>query len=79
MAQIAQASLLGPFVTSIGNRKVRNLAVKPNKDAGYLKRLVEIGKVKPVIDRCFPLSEAVDALRYYEDGHSAGKVIVTIQ
>ncbi len=43
-----------------------------------LKDLIEAGKVTPVIDRTFPLSEAGDALRYVEPGHARGKVIITI-
>ena len=39
--------------------------------------LIAAGKVKPVIDRRFPLSQIVEALRWVDDGHAAGKVIVT--
>jgi NADPH:quinone reductase-like Zn-dependent oxidoreductase len=42
-----------------------------------LKERIATGKVKPVIDRRFPLSQIVDALRWVDDGHAAGKVIVT--
>jgi NADPH:quinone reductase-like Zn-dependent oxidoreductase len=46
-------------------------------DVAKLKELIATGKVKPVIDRRFPLSQIVDALRWVDDGHAAGKVIVT--
>jgi NADPH:quinone reductase-like Zn-dependent oxidoreductase len=53
--------------------------VKPNKDLAFMKELIEAGKVKPVIDRCYPLSEAAEALRYYGEGHSQGKVVITVE
>jgi len=53
--------------------------VKPNQaDLLVLKELCETGKVKPVIDRQFPLSEVASAVRYVEDGHARGKVVVTV-
>jgi NADPH:quinone reductase-like Zn-dependent oxidoreductase len=52
---------------------------KPNqKDLVIMKGLLETGKVKPVIDRCYPLSEVADALRYLEEGHAQGKVVITV-
>jgi NADPH:quinone reductase-like Zn-dependent oxidoreductase len=42
-----------------------------------MKELLEAGKVVSVIDRCYPLSEAAEALRYLEKGHARGKVIIT--
>ncbi len=48
------------------------------KDLVYLKELLADGKVVPVIDRCYPLSETAEALRYLEAGHAQGKVVITI-
>jgi len=79
MAQIFQPMLLGPWISSEG-RKMTNLAMKPDqKDLTYLKELIESGKVKPVIDKSYPLSELPTALEYYGEGHSRGKVVVTIE
>jgi len=43
-----------------------------------MKELIEAGKVKPVIDRCYKLSEVAEALRYYGEGHARGKVVITV-
>ena len=49
------------------------------KDLVFLKELLEAGKVVPVIDKRYPLSEAAEALRYYGEGHSQGKVVITVE
>ena len=46
------------------------------EDVDALAKLIKAGKVKPVIDRRYPLSEIVEALRWVDDGHARGKVIV---
>ena len=51
----------------------------PNKrDQIYLKELLDGGKVAPVIDRSYALSEVPDALRYFQKGHAQGKVVITV-
>jgi len=44
-----------------------------------MKALIESSKVKPAIDRCYPLQDAADALRYLGQGHACGKVVITMQ
>jgi NADPH:quinone reductase-like Zn-dependent oxidoreductase len=44
-----------------------------------LKDLVEAGKVRPVIERCYQLSEVPAAIRYLETGHASGKLVVAIR
>ncbi len=61
-----------------GGGKVGILAHEPNKDLAFLKELFEAGKFVPVIDRCYPLREAPEALRYFGEGHFRGKVIITM-
>ena len=47
-------------------------------DLAFIKGLLESGKIKPVIDRCYPLREVPEALRYLEEGHAQGKVVITV-
>jgi NADPH:quinone reductase-like Zn-dependent oxidoreductase len=54
------------------------VSTEPLEDLLALKELVESGKVTPVIDRTYPLIEAPDAIRYLEEGHAAGKIVITI-
>lgn len=78
MAQIFQPMLFGPLL-STGGRKMTNLAMKPNTgDLAFIKELIEAGQVVPVIDKSYPLSELPEALRYYGEGHSRGKVVITM-
>ena len=64
----------------LGGKKVGLMATaKANqKDLLILKELLEAGKVTPVIDRRYPLSETAEAIRYLESGRARGKVIVTV-
>ena len=52
---------------------------KPNKDLNILNELIESGKVKPVIDRCFPLSETAEASQHFGEGHFKGKIVITVE
>jgi len=79
MAQIFQSMLLGPWMSMTGSKKMGNSMTKPNKkDLVFMKELLEAGKVVPVIDRRYPLSEVAEALRYLEEGHAQGKVVITV-
>lgn len=78
MAQLSQALLLGPWISMTGSKKMGNLAAKVNqKDLVFMKDLLEAGKVVPVIERRYPLSQAAEALRYLEEGHARGKVVIS--
>ncbi len=58
---------------------MRVVTAKTNqKDLGVLKELLEGGKVVPVIDRCDPLIETAEALRYLEEGHACRKIVITM-
>ena len=76
---LLQALLLGPLISRTGGQKMRFFITKPNRqDLAFVKELLEAGKVKPVIDRRYPLSETADAVRYLEEGHARGKVVITV-
>jgi NADPH:quinone reductase-like Zn-dependent oxidoreductase len=77
--QMFQAMALGPFLSMGGFQKMRNLLMKPNQaDLLVLKSLVEAGKVFPIIDRQYSLSEVPKAIGYLEEGHAQGKVVITM-
>lgn len=76
--QLTEALLLGPLL-SVGGKQFGNVLVKPDqRDLLLLKQLCESGKVKPVIDRRFTLSEVPAAIRYLEEGHARGKVVIAL-
>jgi len=78
--QMFQAMLLGPWISRTGRQKMGNSAHKPNqKDLLCMKELIEAGKVKPLIDRRFPLCDVAGAMRYLEAGHAQGKVVITVE
>lgn len=79
MKQIFQAQLLGPWISMGGRRKLTGLTLQPNKYLIFMKELIEAGKVKPVIDRCYPFIKAAEALRYYGEGKTRGKVVLTFK
>ena len=78
--QIFQAMLMGSWMSETEGKKMGGVSAKRSqKDLAFLKELLEAGKVVPVIDRCYPLSEAAEALRYLGEGHARGKVVITVE
>jgi NADPH:quinone reductase-like Zn-dependent oxidoreductase len=70
-----RALVLSPFVS----QKLGTFVNKENhEDLLVLGELIESGKVTPVIDRTYPLSEVPEAIRYLEEGHARGKVVITV-
>jgi NADPH:quinone reductase-like Zn-dependent oxidoreductase len=79
LARLLQTILFGPLLSSIGSKKTRFFLAKINhKDLVSLKCLLETGKVKPVIDRRYSLSDGAEALRYLAEGHAQGKVVIIV-
>jgi NADPH:quinone reductase-like Zn-dependent oxidoreductase len=79
-AQIFQSMLMGSLMSETGGRKMGGVSAKRSqKDLTILKELLEAGKVTPVIDRRYPLSEAAEALRYLGEGHARGKVVIIVE
>jgi NADPH:quinone reductase-like Zn-dependent oxidoreductase len=67
------------LVSMFGSRKYVLLLHKANKGLDTMKQFIEVGKVEPVIDRSYPLSEAADAMRYFAAGHAKGKVVISVE
>jgi NADPH:quinone reductase-like Zn-dependent oxidoreductase len=79
-SQILQALLLGPLLSRFGSKKMCFCAAKiDKKDLLVLKDLLEAGKIAPAIDRRFPLSGVADAIRYLEEEHARGKVVIAVE
>jgi NADPH:quinone reductase-like Zn-dependent oxidoreductase len=80
MAQVLQGMFLGPLLSRTGSKKISFMGAQSNqKDLVYMRELVETGKIVPVIDRCYPLSDVPKALRYLMDEHAKGKVVITLE
>jgi len=70
-----RALLLSRFV---GQKLTTFISKENHEDMLVLKELIESGKITPVIDRTYPLTEAPQAIRYVEEGHARGKVVITV-
>jgi NADPH:quinone reductase-like Zn-dependent oxidoreductase len=81
LSRLFQVIFLGAWVSRTGSQKIGLMkTAKPNQtDLVFIKELLEVGKVVPVIDRCYPLSEVPEAIRYLEAGHARGKVVITVE
>jgi NADPH:quinone reductase-like Zn-dependent oxidoreductase len=67
--------LAGPFVS----QDVKTVVAKRSSaDLEFLSGLIEAGKVTPVIDRTYPLDQVPEAIRYLEQGHARGKIVITV-
>jgi NADPH:quinone reductase-like Zn-dependent oxidoreductase len=75
MSHLAASMLARPFVS----QDVKTVVAKRSSaDLEFLSGLIESGKVTPVIDRTYKLSEVPDAIRYLEEGHARGKIVITV-
>lgn len=79
-AQLFEAMLRAPFMPKRDGKWLGILVGKATPaDLRTLTALIEDGKVKPVIERCYPLEELVEAVRDVEAGHARGKVVISVQ
>jgi NADPH:quinone reductase-like Zn-dependent oxidoreductase len=78
LLQMFQAMLFGPRLSKPGGQKLGMVSAQQSQaDLLVLKELVETGKVMPVVDRVFPLSQVAEAMRYLGTHHARGKVVLT--
>jgi NADPH:quinone reductase-like Zn-dependent oxidoreductase len=78
-SQMFQVMIKAPWISLTSSKKMSSFLQRANlKDLLYLRDLLEAGKVKPVIDRSFPLVDIKEAFRYFEQGHAQGKVVITV-
>jgi NADPH:quinone reductase-like Zn-dependent oxidoreductase len=76
---LLQFIFVWPILSRFSNKKLGLMGYKPNReDLEYLNRLFEEDKVKPVIDRCYPLDEVPEAFQYFGSGHVKGKIVITV-
>lgn len=77
---LGQIVFLGGLMSLAGSRKIGSMGTaRPNQqDLFVLKDLLESGQIAPVIDRRYPLSETADAIRYLEEGHARGKIVIVV-
>ena len=79
LVQIFETFALGPVLSRMGRKKMGFFLTKvTRKDLDFMKDLLESGKVVPVVDRRYRLSEAADALGYLAEGHARGKIVLTV-
>jgi NADPH:quinone reductase-like Zn-dependent oxidoreductase len=80
MPQFLQAMFFGSLMSEKGGKKMTSMGIaKVNQeDLIYLGELLKTGKIFPVIDRSYPLSEIREAMRYVENVHAQGKVVITV-
>jgi NADPH:quinone reductase-like Zn-dependent oxidoreductase len=74
MGYVVKAFMVSLFVRQQGRPFI---VPQNNEDLVVLKEFIEAGKVTPVIDRMYPLSETPEAFRYLDEGHARGKVVIT--
>lgn len=81
LSQVFQSMAFGPLLSRSGGKKIgfMGIATTPKTDLIVLKELLETGKLVPVIDRRYPLSEVPQAIRYLIDEHARGKVVITLE
>ncbi|HWQ45655.1 MAG TPA: NAD(P)-dependent alcohol dehydrogenase, partial [Longilinea sp.] len=78
LSQVFSSMLFG-MLPAFGGKKFRFLAAKPNaKDTEFVLGLAEAGKIKVAIDKRYPLVQTAEAMRYIQQGHAHGKVVVNV-
>ena len=79
LRRLLQALLLGPTISRIFGKKIRIVALRPNKHLDYTTELCEAGKLKPVTDGPYALDKVPEALRVFGEAKHKGKVIIVVR
>jgi NADPH:quinone reductase-like Zn-dependent oxidoreductase len=76
---LAQLVFLAPFISKFTNKNIGLMGYKPNrKDLNYFNQLFEEGKLKPIIDRSYPLKDVPMAFQYFSEGNVKGKIVISL-
>ena len=79
LSQIFKAILFG-WMISLGSKKIRFIAAKlKQKDLEFIAMLAKEGKIKPVIDKYYPLDKTAEAMEYLAEEHAKGKVVIRVE
>jgi NADPH:quinone reductase-like Zn-dependent oxidoreductase len=78
MSRLFQILFVGPLISLFSKKKIRIVALKPNKDLVYMNELFETGKVRPVIEGHYKLEDVPDAFRLFGRGEHKGKIVISI-
>ena len=76
--RLIQLLLLRPLIARFSKKRLRVVALKPNKDLAYLNELFAVGKLKPVLDRPYTLGDVPSAMRHAGAEHHQGKLVITV-
>ena len=78
-SRLFQAFFLGAIIGLFGNKRIRIVALKPNKDLDYISELFESGSIQPIIDGPYTLAEAPKAIQRFGEGRHKGKIIIAME
>ena len=78
MPRLFQGLLLWPWIAMTSSKRMRILALKPNKGLAYMNELFESGAVIPVIDRLYDLTASREAFRDFMAAQHKGKIVVQV-
>jgi NADPH:quinone reductase-like Zn-dependent oxidoreductase len=77
--QMFQALMMGPWASLTGKQKVGSFLQRQNQnDLMFVAKLIEEGKVRPILDRTYSLEDVQEAFRYFAEGHARGKVVISV-
>ncbi|MFT4413784.1 NAD(P)-dependent alcohol dehydrogenase [Fredinandcohnia humi] len=80
LSLISQILFLGPLISKMYGKNMKILVHKPNKqDQNFLQELFVDGKINPIIDRTYSLSQVAEAIQYLGEGHAKGKVVISVE